>query len=148
MAHNESTSGSDVAVPTWLGGLADEALHALSLGNVFMFHKLLRVQAEAVRWARFFSNVHFSTPAQTETTIPEKKQRCHTTIRTNLYGQLDKFSLIQPLGMIPPRSSLTLWDVLMTIKSSFESRLTLVGCWQHMLGNGGEASWLMRMMAI
>ncbi|KAK0473550.1 hypothetical protein EDD18DRAFT_1323757 [Armillaria luteobubalina] len=41
VAHNESTSGSDFAVPTGLGGLAGEALHALSLGNVFTFHKLL-----------------------------------------------------------------------------------------------------------
>ncbi|PBK70313.1 FMN-linked oxidoreductase [Armillaria solidipes] len=41
VAHNESTSGSEFAVPTGLGGLAGEALHALSLGNVFTFHKLL-----------------------------------------------------------------------------------------------------------
>lgn len=38
-------SGSrDFAVPTALGGLAGEALHALSLGNVFTFHKLLHLE--------------------------------------------------------------------------------------------------------
>ncbi len=31
-----------------------------------------------------------------------------------------------------------LWDVLTTVKSSFESQLTLVGHWCRISGNGGE----------
>ncbi len=31
-----------------------------------------------------------------------------------------------------------LWDVLTTVKSSFESQLTLVGHWRHISGNGRE----------
>lgn len=43
-------SGSQFALPTTLGGLAGEALHALSLGNVYTFSKLLSAsQNESVR---------------------------------------------------------------------------------------------------
>ncbi|KAF8917571.1 hypothetical protein CPB85DRAFT_1476523 [Mucidula mucida] len=44
VAHNEKSGGQDYAVPTALGGLAGEALHALSLGNVFTFHRLLHIE--------------------------------------------------------------------------------------------------------
>ncbi|KAJ6627014.1 hypothetical protein B0H10DRAFT_1780574 [Mycena sp. CBHHK59/15] len=38
--------GSEFAVPTALGGLAGEPLHALALGNVYTFSKLLKEQAD------------------------------------------------------------------------------------------------------